>query len=184
MGSDRRAATVTEVAREALAGSGLVVEDVSVTPAGRRSVVRIAIDKDLSFLAADDESSPVAPLSLDEVAEATRTISDALDATDALGEAPYVLEVSSPGVGRPLEEPRHYRRNVGRLVEVRLTDGSEVAGRLTAAGRGVVRLTLGDGESARSGREETSREIPLADVQRARVLVDFTAAGPGDEEED
>ncbi len=118
MGGDKRTAAVTALAQEALRDSDLVVEEVSVTPAGRRSVVRIAIDADLSGLPADDETSLVEPLTLDEVAEATRTLSDALDETDALGEAPYVLEVSSPGVGRPLEAPRHYRRNVGRLKRI------------------------------------------------------------------
>lgn len=182
MGGDKRTAAVTALAQEALRDSDLVVEEVSVTTAGRRSVVRIAIDADLSGLPADDETSLVEPLTLDEVAEATRTLSDALDETDALGEAPYVLEVSSPGVGRPLEAPRHYRRNVGRLVELRLVDGSEVSGRLTAAGRGVIRLTQGDVETSRSDGAD-AREIPIADVRRARVLVDFAATRPEDEED-
>ena len=93
-----------------------------------------------------------------------------------------MLEVSSPGVGRPLEAPRHYRRNVGRLVELRLVDGSEVSGRLTAAGRGVIRLTQGDVETSRSDGAD-AREIPIADVRRARVLVDFAATRPEDEED-
>ena len=72
---------------------GLTVEDVAVTPAGKRRLVRIWLDRDLSGLEPDDESSAIDPLSLDEVADATRVISVALDASDALGEAPYVLEV-------------------------------------------------------------------------------------------
>lgn len=109
-----------ELIRSALAGPvadlGLIVEDLAVARAGRRQVVRLAVDRDLDALALADDRTPVPPLSLDEVADATRVVSDALDRLDALGEAPYVLEVSSPGVDRPLTQPRHLRRNVGRLV--------------------------------------------------------------------
>ena len=85
---------------------GLIIEDVAVTPAGKRRLVRIWLDRDLSGLDPADDSSPVDPLSLDEVAEATRAISIALDASDATGDAPYVLEVGSPGVDRPLHDVR------------------------------------------------------------------------------
>ncbi len=107
-----------------------VLEDVAVTPAGRRRVVKVLLDRDLADV--DTVTEPTAPLSLDEVADATRLVSEALDASDVMGEQPYTLEVSSPGVGRPLTEPRHFRRNVGRLVTVD-HDGGEVTGRVTAA---------------------------------------------------
>jgi ribosome maturation factor RimP len=97
---------------------GLVVEDLAVTPAGKRRLVRIWLDRDLAGLEPGDQTSAIDPLSLDEVADATRVISAALDASDALGDAPYVLEVGSAGVDRPLTEPRHFRRNVTRLIEI------------------------------------------------------------------
>ena len=102
---------------KALAGTGLVLEDVTVTPAGKRRVVRVLLDRDLGD--AETVTERTEPLSLDEVADATRLVGDALERSDALGEQPYTLEVSSPGVGRPLTEPRHFRRNVGRLVTAR-----------------------------------------------------------------
>ncbi len=100
--------------QDAVEGIGLVLEDVAVTPAGRRRVVKVLVDRDPGPQDVADE--PTDPLTLDEVADATRAVSDALDASDLMGEQPYTLEVSSPGVGRPLTLPRHFRRNVGRLV--------------------------------------------------------------------
>ena len=109
--------SIRPVLGRALEPTSLVLDDVTVTPAGRRRVVKVLVDRDV-----DDSgttSDPTPPLSLDEVADAARLVSDALDATDVMGQQPYTLEVSSPGVGRPLTTPRHFRRNVGRLVTVR-----------------------------------------------------------------
>lgn len=152
---------------QALAPTGLVLEDVTVTPAGRRRVVKVLVDR-----APADEpevvTAPTAPLSLDEVADATRLVSDALDASGALGEQPYTLEVSSPGVGRPLTEPRHWRRNVGRLVEVHTAEG-EVTGRLTAAGATEATLEVPATKKV-AARTET---ITYADATKAAVQVEF-----------
>lgn len=148
---------------------GLIVEDVAVTPAGKRRLVRIWLDRDLAGLDPADDSSVVEPLSLDEVADATRAISIALDASDATGDAPYVLEVGSAGVDRPLVEPRHFRRNVTRLVEISRAGGDVVVGRLLSAGpAGATLLVPGD-----KNQPETEMHIPYADVVRAQVQVEF-----------
>ena len=116
-------ATTTAKAREHLmevlapvvSATGHDLEDLTVTAAGRRSLVRVVVDAD-------------GGIDLDAVADISRAISDALDAEagDAPGGAafagPYVLEVTSPGVDRPLTEQRHWRRAVGRLVEVGVGD--------------------------------------------------------------
>jgi ribosome maturation factor RimP len=166
---------------------GLVVEDVAVTPAGKRRLVRIWLDRDLAGLRPDDEASAIDPLSLDEVADATRVISAALDVSDALGEAPYVLEVGSAGVDRPLTEPRHFRRNVTRLVEIWCTEGAAwvagteaewdhpshpLAGRLVAAGPAELTLL----RAATKKEPETELRIPYADIVRAQVQVEFARA--------
>ena len=88
-----------------LAPLGLVIEDVSVSPAGKRRVVRVLVDTDISDLDSADTGSTVPPMTLDGVAEATRVVSDELDAGEVMGQAPYTLEVSSPGVGRPRSTP-------------------------------------------------------------------------------
>jgi ribosome maturation factor RimP len=149
-----------------LAALGLLVEEVTVTAAGRRSVVRIAVDRDLAELAADDGTSRVAPLSLDDVAEATRAVSAALDADPRLGEAPYVLEVSSPGVDRPLTLPRHLRRNVGRLVRLTCADGAVVAGRIRAVDVDEVHLDADPAVGA-GGR------VLLTELRIGRVVIEF-----------
>ncbi len=151
---------------QALVGSGLVLEDVTVTPAGRRRVVRVLIDRDLGGRETVTERTE--PLSLDEVADATRLVGEALDRSDALGEQAYTLEVSSPGVGRPLTEPRHFQRNIGRLVTAR-HDGAETTGRVTAADAAQVTLEV---PASRSSPART-QTIPYAGIERAVVQVEF-----------
>ncbi len=121
--------SVREAVEPAVREAGLHLEDVTVSRAGARSVVRVVLD-----LPDDVEGS----LDLDAVAEATRPISAALDTVDPLHGA-YTLEVSTPGTDRPLTEPRHFRRARGRLVRLVLADG----GRSRAACAPVPRSTPG-----------------------------------------
>jgi ribosome maturation factor RimP len=111
---------------------GYDLEDVSVTAAGRRSVVRVVVDRD-------------GGLDLDAVAEVSRVVSAALDDSPVVGDAPYVLEVTSPGVDRPLTEPRHWRRNVGRLVTV-----GELTGRIVEADDAHVTLEVDGARQTRA----------------------------------
>ncbi|WP_340539354.1 ribosome maturation factor RimP [Nocardioides sp. GXZ039] len=149
-----------------LAELGLDLEAVEVTPAGKRRVVRIAVDQDDG-------------VTLDDIAEATRRISAELDGplSSALGEQPYTLEVTSRGVDRPLSLPRHWRRNRGRLVKVSLTDGSSVTGRIVASDEepgGGVTLEV-------SGAEQ---QVPYADVAKALVQIEFNRVDPADGSEE
>jgi ribosome maturation factor RimP len=156
---------VQEVIEPALSERGLLVDEVVITPAGRRSVLRISVDRELGADDAAPTTTTTEPLSLDEVAEATRAINAVLDPSDVMGEAPYVLEVSSPGVSRPLTEPRHFRRNVGRLVAVSTTDGEPFTGRLLSAdGREATYAVGDDGER---------RSVPYDAVRKAVVQVEF-----------
>ncbi|HVW81195.1 MAG TPA: ribosome maturation factor RimP [Mycobacteriales bacterium] len=106
-------AQLRELLAPVVTAAGYDLEDVEVSTAGRRSVVRVVVDRD-------------GGVDLDAVAEVSRPVSDALDAADAFGESAYVLEVTSPGVERPLTEPRHWRRNVGRLVRTGALTGRVV----------------------------------------------------------
>ena len=103
-----------------VSAAGYELVDLSVSSAGRRSLVRVTVDAD-------------AGIDLDGVAEVSRVISTAMDAQDASFAGPYVLEVSSPGVDRPLTEPRHWQRAIGRLVAVPISDAEPVTGRVLAA---------------------------------------------------
>jgi ribosome maturation factor RimP len=135
--------------------AGMDLESVRVSTAGKRKLLRIIVDADHG-------------VSLDETAEVSREISALLDAGNALGEAPYTLEVSSPGVDRPLTEPRHWRRARGRLVRVKVTgegptSGGTVEGRVVAADADGVTLELPAG----------MRRFPFADMGAGSVQVEF-----------
>ena len=138
------------VLEKPLATSGLDLEGVEISQAGRRSLVRVLVDQD-------------GGVTLDDIADATRVVSDVLDQTDVLGESPYTLEVTSPGIGRPLTLPRHWRRNVDRLVKVTTTSGDTWTGRVVSS----------DEERATLDVDDAAREISYADVAKARVEIEF-----------
>ena len=170
----------------ALAPLGLVIEDVTISPAGKRRVVRVLVDTDIANLDPADTSSPVPPISLDDVADATRVVSDRLDDSDVMGRAPYVLEVSSPGIGRALKSRDQFRRQVGRLVEV-VHEGGSDTGRLTEVGADRLTLAIPATKKAAARIEG----IELDSVQRGTVQVEFkrpdaadTDAGLAGSEED
>ncbi len=127
------------------------VEAVELTPAGKRRVLRVAVDKD-------------GGVTLDDVADATREISRVLDdESDVMGEMPYTLEVTSRGVDRPLTLPRHWRRNADRLVKATLVDGTIVTGRILASDDAAATLDV-DGEQ---------QQVAYADVAKALVQIEF-----------
>lgn len=167
MSTSARTERIAHDIGERLAALELAVEDLTVAPAGKRRVVRVLVDRQLP----DDgpaTTDPVAPVDLDLVAEATRLISATLDDTDAMGEQAYVLEVSSPGTDRPLTAPRHFRRNVGRVVHITRTGAEPVEGRITSAdGAGVV-LAVSEPKGARS-----EVRVPYAECERAAIQVEF-----------
>ncbi|MBL7488974.1 ribosome maturation factor RimP [Frankia sp. AgB1.9] len=151
---------------EALAQAGFDLDDLSLSRAGSRSVLRVAVDRDDG-------------IDLDAVADASRLISELLDQVDERGLAgAYVLEVTSPGVDRPLTEPRHWRRARGRLVEARRVDGAVVLGRVLGADDEGVDLAVAAG-SARRGRPVKTKleRLRFADVARAVVQIEFGPAG-------
>lgn len=165
---DARATTesITQLAADALTGTQVVVDAVEVHQAGRRRLVRVFLARDLRDLPEDDTTSTVEPLTLDEVAEATRAVSDALDSADPMGDNPYTLEVGSAGLDRPLTTRDQFRRNVGRLVKITTTAGTTTTDRLTSVET--------DGEADRLTLAGTPQApIALAEVTKALVQVEF-----------
>ena len=153
-----------------LTALALVPVEATVTTAGTRRVLRVLVDRDVSRLDPTDASSPVAPLTLDEVAEATRVVGDSLDDLDPMGERPYTLEVSSPGVGRPLAGYAALRRNVGRLVTLTLEDGGSVTGRVLAVTPDEVTV-----ETPAARKQPAQRQsVPVARVRSGAVQVEFS----------
>jgi ribosome maturation factor RimP len=148
--------------------AGYDLEELVVTPAGRRSVVRVVVDRDQG-------------VTLDDIAEVSRAVSAVLDDNDgALGRAPYVLEVTSPGVDRPLTEPRHWRRNVGRLVAVPVgptREAEQVTARITAVDDAGVTLAVeARGKPGAKKRPPTPMQVPWALLGAGRVQVEFGRA--------
>lgn len=159
------AARLRELVGPEVAGTGYDLEDLTVTAAGKRSVVRVVVDKD-------------GGVTLDDIADVSRAVSDVLDRLDEtdpqLLAATYVLEVSSPGVDRPLTEPRHWRRNITRLVAATLREGAPVTGRVLAA----------DDEGVLLDVTGTEQRLSYAEVVRGNVQVEFTRKDDDEEEED
>jgi ribosome maturation factor RimP len=146
---------------------GLELEAVEIIPAGKRRLLRVVVDGD-----GPDGAGPL----LDDLAEASKAASAALDRADVAGNAAYIFEVTSRGVSRPLELPRHWRRNAGRLVAVRLAEGDTITGRIVSNTEEGVSLNV-DGED---------RQVRFADVERALIQVELNrpkVARSEDEEE-
>jgi ribosome maturation factor RimP len=148
--------------------AGYDLEELVVTPAGRRSVVRVVVDRDEG-------------VTLDDIADVSRAVSDVLDANDdGMGRTPYVLEVTSPGVDRPLTEPRHWRRNLGRLVAVGVgPQGAveQVTGRVTAVDDAGVTLAVEvKGKPGAKKRAPEPRQVSWDRLGAGRVQVEFGRA--------
>jgi ribosome maturation factor RimP len=147
---------LAEQVRAAVAGAveqaGLLIENVEATGAGRRRTVSLVVDL------------PDGPggVSSDQIGEVSREVSTALDEADVIPGA-YTLEVSTPGTDRPLTEPRHFRRAVGRLVTVTTAEGET-----TAYLDDVV-----DDATLKLSRDGAEHEIALGDVVGARVEVEL-----------
>jgi ribosome maturation factor RimP len=145
--ADRR---IAELIEPVIAGVGMDLESVRVTVAGKRRLLRIVVDSDHG-------------VSLDDAADVSREISAVLDAGNELGNVPYTLEVSSPGVDRPLTEPRHWRRAAGRLVKVKVAGQGAVEGRVLAA----------DGDGVTLDLAGTERRLGYGELGAGSVQIEF-----------
>jgi ribosome maturation factor RimP len=153
---------------------GMDLEGVRLSSAGRRRLLRVIVDAD-------------GGVSLDDIALVSRDFSAELDAAGAMGEVPYTLEVSSPGVDRPLREPRHWRRAVGRLVTVPLASepaaAAVIEGRITGAAENGVTLDVA-GVSRQFGYGELGAGRIQVEFARLDDLPDTGEPAPGGYEED
>ena len=141
---------ISDAVTPALSALGFYLEDVTITSAGRRSMLTIIVDGDTH-------------LSLDQVTSATKAIGEIVESIQSLGETPFTLEVTSPGLDRPLTKPRHWRKNIDRLVKIVLLDGKEIKGRIKAAS-----------ENSATVNES---EIKFSDIKRASLEVEFKQVG-------
>ncbi|GAB7099667.1 ribosome maturation factor RimP [Thermobifida fusca] len=150
MGAQARRERLAQLVAPILAEAGLDLEGLDITPVGKRRLVRVVVDSDDG-------------VDLERIGEVSQKISTALDEVDVMGQSPYVLEVTSPGVDRPLTEPRHWRRARGRLVHAPLVAGGQVKGRVIDADETGVTFDV-DGQS---------QVYAFSDLGRGKVQVEF-----------
>ena len=137
---------VAAVITPAIQALGFYVEDISITAAGRRSMLTVIVDGDTH-------------LSLDQVTVATKAISEIVENLPTLGNNPFTLEVTSPGLDRPLTKPRHWRKNKDRLVKIVLNDGKEITGRIK--------------DSTEADVTVDEQNVKFADIKRATLEIEF-----------
>ena len=145
---------ISELVTPAVSDQGFYLEDVHVATPGSHRIVTCIVDGDAS-------------LNLDQVTSVSRVISELLDEAAFMGETPFTLEVTSPGVDRPLIQPRHFAKNVDRLLKIIKNDGSEVTGRILSNTDNDVTLTVA------VKKETTEQTISLSEIKRAVVEIEF-----------
>ena len=145
---------ISELVTPAVSDQGFYLEDVHVATPGNHRIVTCIVDGDVS-------------LNLDQVTSVSRVISELLDEAAFMGETPFTLEVTSPGVDRPLTQPRHFAKNVDRLLKIIKLDGSEVTGRILSNTDNDVTLTV------LIKKESTEQTVLLSDIKRAVVEIEF-----------
>jgi ribosome maturation factor RimP len=145
---------ISEHITPALHQAGYFLEDVNLVSPGQHRIVTVIVD---------GESA----LNLDQVTVASKLVSELMDEASFMGDTPFTLEVTSPGIDRPLTLPRHFAKNVTRLLKVTKTDGVVVTGRITSNSESDVTLSVVE-------KKETKEVvIALADIKRAVVEIEF-----------
>ena len=145
--------SVTGAIAPIIEASGIYLEEVTLT-GGSPTILTVSVDSDTH-------------LNLDQVTSVTKEISEVLENLEELGETPFTLEVSSPGIDRPLTLPRHWRKNHGRLSTIKLHNGQLVKGRI--------------GEYLDEKVKIDDQEIALADIEKAHIEIEFKSLKKGDE---
>ena len=145
---------ISDLVTPAVSDQGFYLEDVHVATPGSHRIVTCIVDGDTS-------------LNLDQVTSVSRVISELLDEAAFMGETPFTLEVTSPGVDRPLTQPRHFAKNVDRLLKIIKLDGSEVTGRILSNTNHDVTLTV------TVKKETIEQTVSLSEIKRAVVEIEF-----------
>ena len=150
-------ASIEQALTPVVIDAGFFLEEVTLTTAGNRRLVTCIVDGENS-------------LNMDEVTLISREISNLLEEAPFMGETPFTLEVTSPGVDRPLTLPRHWRKNVTRLVRITQTNGEVVTGRITSSDENAVTLAI-------EGKVSKEVVVVFADVKKAIVEIEFNRKG-------
>jgi ribosome maturation factor RimP len=142
---------LTELLTPAVTRAGFVLEEVTVTPVGKRRLVAVVVDC--------EDRNP----SLDEVTVVSKEVSSILDNYTQMGEMPFTLEVTTPGIDRPLTLVRHWKKNRGRLVKITPKTGEKYIGRIASVKENSVVIEI-------KGKES---EVSFEEISRAQIEVEF-----------
>lgn len=142
---------LTDLLSPVVTKAGFVLEEITVTPVGKRRLVAVVVDR--------ERSNP----SLDEVTVVSKEISAILDNYSQMGDLPFTLEVTTPGIDRPLTLPRHWQKNIERLIKITPKQGEKVIGRLKSYADDSVTLEVKNQELV----------LKLSEISRAQVEVEF-----------
>jgi len=145
---------VSEFITPALHKAGYFLEDINIVSPGQHRILTVIVDG-------------ATALNLDQVTVASKLVSELLDDAPFMGETPFTLEVTSPGIDRPLTLPRHFAKNADRLLKVTQTDGEVVTGRILSNSENDVTLTVTE------KKEVKEVTIAFADIKRAQVEIEF-----------
>ena len=145
---------ISQLVTPAVEAQGFFLEEVQLVSPGKHRIVTCIVDGETS-------------LNMDQVTSVSRAISELLDEAPFMGETPFTLEVTSPGVDRPLTKPRHFAKNHDRLLKVVKLDGDVVIGRIAANSENEVTLTVTD------KKEVKDVVVAFSDIKRATVEIEF-----------
>lgn len=149
--------SLTDAITPVVDAAGLFLEDVHIASPGNRRVVTVVVDGAVN-------------LNLDEVTAITKEISAILDDSAFMGTTPFTLEVSSPGIDRPLTLPRHWQKNISRLVRSVMVNGEVVTGRVNVVHDESVCVIV-------EGKTPHKVELPFVEIKRAQVEIEFNRKG-------
>lgn len=145
---------IAELVTPSIEAAGFFLEDINIVSPGNHRIVTCIVDGKTA-------------LNLDQVTSASKIISGLLDEAVFMGETPFTLEVTSPGIDRPLTLPRHFAKNRTRLLKATLNDGSVVTGRITENSEAAVTLEVTEKKITKTV------DIAFADIKRAVVEIEF-----------
>jgi len=137
---------ISAAIRPTIEASGNYLEELTITSAGKVKILTVIVDSD-------------SHLNLDQITAVTKEISEIIEGLAELGESAFTLEVTSPGIDRPLTKPRHWRKNFDRLVKITMTSGKDIEGRIGEATEATV--LVGD------------QKVSFEDIKRAVLEIEF-----------
>ena len=137
---------ISAAIRPIIEASGNYLEELTITSAGKVKILTVIVDSD-------------SHLNLDQITAVTKEISEIIETLEELGDNAFTLEVTSPGIDRPLTKPRHWRKNFDRLVKITMTSGQDIQGRIGEATETTV--LVGD------------QKVSLEDIKRAVLEIEF-----------